>query len=251
MVGFRNDKALKREQIISEREFPVTNIFYDKNHTYTVVDLSDDDEFKRYIKALSNYIIDKYETKILKRIINKNYPEIPNITVNEIIKLREDEDDTDRKRVVENILKGYFLENDSANVEGIVNFRLYGYKKLLNSLAENLVDIYYLNREYEEFIDLLKYFISVQSQRPELIYIKVNEMAMYTIFDENRHDITRQTLIEIISPKEAETVAYDDLLISMLISIAPKKIVIENKENIKNNQLFETIEKVFDDVVYK
>ena len=236
---------------MSEREFPVTNIFYDKSHTYTVVDLSDNNIFTKYIKALANFIIEKYESKILKRIINKNYPEIPNITVKEIIQQKTDEDLDERKRVVEKILRGYFAENKSASVEGIVNFRLNEYKMKLNTLAENLVDIYYLNREYEDFIELLRYFVSVQDCRPEIIYIKVNEMAMYTVLNEKKHDITRQTLVEIISLKDAESVAYDDLLISMLISLAPKKIIVENKENIKNTQLFETIEKVFENVEYK
>ncbi len=251
MVGFRNDKRLKREQIMSEREFPLLNVFYDKNHTYTILDLSDRNMFFKYTKALADFIIKKYEAKILKRIINKNYPQIPKITVNEIIKLKDDESISERKMVIEKTLNGYFSENKSANVEGIVNFRLNEYKKQLKILAENLVDIYYLNREYDDFIELLRYFISVQDLRPEIIYIRVNEMAMYTVLDEKKHDITRQTLIEIISPNDAEKVAYDDLLISMLISLAPKKIVVVNRENIKNPQLFETIEKVFGNVEYK
>lgn len=251
MVGFRNDKRLEREQILSEREFPVTSIFYDKNHIYTVVDLSDKCIFTKYIKTLAKFIIDKYESKILKRIINKNHPEIPNITVNEIIKQNKDEDLDKRKVIIENILKGYFEENNSASVEGIVNFRLNEYKNQLNSLADDLIDVYYLNREYEDFIELLRYFISIQDCRPELISIRVNELAMYTIFDKNGRDITRETLVDIISPKEAEEVAYDDLLISMLISLAPKKIVVERKENIQNLQLFETIEKVFENIEYK
>ncbi len=251
MVGFRNDKRLKRERIISEREFPVTNIFYDKSHTYTVVDLSDKNIFTKYIKALTNFIVDKYESKILKRIINKNYPEIPNITVSEIIKQKEHEDSEERKNIIERVLKGYFLENKTASVEGIVNFRLAEYKQKLNNLAEDLVDIFYLNREYEDFIELLRYFVSVQKCRPKVIYIKVNEMAMYTVLDEEKHDITKEALIEIISLEDAENVAYDDLLISVLISLAPEKIVVENKENIRNKQLFETIEKVFEYVEYK
>jgi hypothetical protein len=88
MVSFRNDKALKSEKILSGREFPVTNVFYDKNHTYTVVDLSDKCDFLRYIKALASYIIEKYESKILKRIIKKNNPEIQNVTVAENVALK-------------------------------------------------------------------------------------------------------------------------------------------------------------------
>ena len=250
MVAFKNDKSLKREKIISETEFSVTNIFYDKTHVYTVVDLSDNEEFSRYIRELSDFIIDKYESKILKRIINKSYPEIPTVAISEIIKLKSDEDLKIRKTVLENILKSYFLENDRGNVEGIVNFRLNEYKKILNNMAEKLVDTYYLNREYDDFVSLLRYFISVQSSRAEIIYIVVNDGAMYNVLDEEKQDITKEVLSELVPQNEIKYVTYDDLLISMLISIAPKRIVINNKEKIKNMQLFETVEKVFEKVEY-
>lgn len=251
MVGFRNDKALQREQVMSEREFPVVKIFYDDNHTYAVIDMSNKDVFRKYIRALSRYIIDRYETKILKRIIAKNYPEIPHITVNEILKLKENENIAERRMVVEEILREYFSENNQGSVEGIVNFRLYEYKKILNSMAENMVDLYYLNREYDDFVELLKYFISVQTSRPELIFIIVNKYGMYNVLSDKRKDITKEVMADLVPPEEAENIAYDDLLISMLISLAPEKIIIENKENIKNQQLFETIEKVFETVIYR
>ena len=251
MVGFKNDKMTGRAKIVSEREFPVTNIFYDKTHIYTVVDLSDNDEFFRYIVALSDFIIEKYEKKILKRIININHPEIPNISVAEIIKLKNDDGISERKSVVQNILKGYFLENDSGNIEGIVTFRLNEYKKLLDDLVENLVEEYCLNKEYDDFIELLRYFISVQSHRAEIVYIVVNDEDMYTVLDEKKHDITVEVIKDLVPQNEIKYVTYDDLLISMLISIAPKKIVINNKEKIKNMQLFETVEKVFDKVEYR
>ena len=92
MVGFRNDKRLKRERIMSEREFPLLSVFYDKNHTYAILDLSDKNIFFKYIKALADFIVEKYEGKILKRIINKKYPQIPAIKANEIINQRDKEE---------------------------------------------------------------------------------------------------------------------------------------------------------------
>lgn len=250
-VSFRNDKALASQKVVSQREFPIKTVFCDDKHTYALVDLKNPEEFDKYIKALAAYIIGRYESKILKRIIKKNYPEIPHFAVNEIVKSRDDVDHRERTEVVENILKGYFRENKSGNVEGIVNFRFYEYEKLLNAISEDLVDIYYLNREYEDFIELLRYFISVQDRRPEMIYLIVNKYGMYTILNEKRQDITNRCLAEFLSPEDVRRDGYDDLLISILITLAPEKIMVENKENIKNEQLFETIEKVFGKVVYK
>ncbi len=250
-VSFRNDKALASQKIVSQREFPIKTVFSDDKHTYTLVDFSNPEEFNEYIKALAAYIISRYESKILKRIITKNYPEIPYFTVNEIVKTKDDVDYHERAEVVENILKDYFIENKNGNVEGIVNFRFYKYEKILNALSEDLVDIYYLNREYEDFIELLRYFISVQDTRPRIIYLIANKYGMYTILNEKRQDITNRCLAEFLSSEDVRRDSYDDLLISILITLAPEKIVVENKENIKNKQLFETIEKVFEKVFYK
>lgn len=250
-VSFRNDKALEHQRIVSQSEFPIKTVFCDNHHTYAVVDFKKPEEFDKYIKALALYIRNRYESKILKRIIAKNYPQIPHYTVNEIVKTKDDTDCRERAEVVENILKGYFNENECGNVEGLVNFRFYEYEKVLNALSEDLVDIYYLNREYDDFIGLLRYFISVQDERPELVYIVVNRYGMYTILNEKRQDITNRCLSEFLSPEDIRCDGYDDLLISVLITLAPKEIIVEQKENIKNKQLFETVEKVFEIVEYK
>jgi len=251
MVGFKNDKETGRAKIVSEREFQFTNIFYDKTHIYTVIDLSDNDAFLRYIKALSDFIIEKYEKKILKRIIKTNHPEMANISISEIIKLKDNDGKTERKKVVEDILKSYFLENESGNIEGIVTFRLDEYKKILVKLADELIEKYQLNKEYREFVELLRYFVSIQNHRAEIVYIVVNDEEMYTVLDEKKHDITGKVIKDLVPQNEIKYVGYDDLLISVLISIAPKKIVINNKEKIKNMQLFETVEKVFEKVEYR
>ena len=131
MVAFKNDKTISRQKIISERDFPVANIFYDKTHIYTVVNFVNDDEFFSYIKALSDFIIEKYESKILKRIIKINHPEIPNIAIKEIIELKDDDGIDVRKKIVESALKDYFFNHETGNVEGLVTFRLGEYKKIL------------------------------------------------------------------------------------------------------------------------
>lgn len=249
-VGFRNDKMLKNSEVLSARDFPVEDIYCDGNRTYAVLDTADGLVFERYINTLSDYIIEKYEDKILKRIISKKYPEIPNIVTNEIIKLKKEVDFSERKMVLAESLKGYFSENISGSVEGIVNFRLCNYKKHLNALVDDIVDIYYLNREYEDFIELLRYFISVQNERTDKIYIVINKDGTYTILDAKKQDITADSVSEIVNANEAKELEHEDLLLSVLISLAPEKIIVNNKENIKNRQIFETIEKVFEKVEY-
>ncbi len=250
-LSFQNDKTLSKEHIISEREFPIKTVFSDKKRTYAVIDLSDDEVFDKYIENLSQYIIKKYENKILKRIIKKNYPEIPAFAIGEIIKLKDEENFSERVSFVKKILKRYFRENSTGNVEGLVSFRFFEYKKMLNRLADELVDIYYLNREYEDFIELLRYFVAVQDNRPKVAYICAKKDGSYQILNENKEDITQKCVMEFANAEETKSISFDDLLISILITLAPEKIIVKNSENIKNTQLFETIEKVFEEIEYK
>jgi len=51
VVGFRNDKNLRYCGVISENKFPVTDVFFDENRTYAVLDTADTEMFNRYIES--------------------------------------------------------------------------------------------------------------------------------------------------------------------------------------------------------
>ena len=73
---------------------------------------------------------------------------------------------------------------------------------------------------------------------------------MYTVLDENNEDITEKCIADFGGVEETPYENFDDLLISVLITLAPEKIVIHNGENIKNRELFDTIKRVFGKVEY-
>ena len=70
------------------------------------------------------------------------------------------------------------------------------------------------------------------------------------LLDESGKNITKEIIRDLVPESELKNISYDDLLISMMISVAPKKIIVKNKENIKNKQLFKTLEKAFLNVSY-
>ena len=135
-------------------------------------------------------------------------------------------------------------------MEGLVTFRMKEYEALLTQAAEQLFDIYLTHKEYEEFIELLRYFVNVQSARPHLTHLIVHSRGMYTILNEDKEDITAECISDFARPEEISTDNFDDLLISMLITLAPEKIIVHNSVDIKNAELFDTINKVFGKVEY-
>lgn len=211
----------------------------------------------KYLTVLSEYIIDRYETKFARQILDKNFEHLTQKAKREILKniILFSDDKTigydARKRIILTALYDCLKENKKFYLDGFISFRLREYEFMLYTLLEKLVDDYNKRKEYEEFIELLRYFVSVQSPRPALLNVVVNPDNSYSIYDENEKDITANCVTEFIESEVLLTENdYDDLLISVLITAAPKKIVIHNAENIKNDDLFITIKKVFERVEY-
>ncbi len=254
-LGFRNEKALINERILSEREFPI-EIKTDLKERVTVFFVGEDAIFDEFLTALADYIINRYETRIIKRVLSKSYGNLKPFQLKGILEnLTHLEEDSRlcRKRRQEVIKKGlysYFKENKKANVEGLVTFRLKEYEALLTHVSERILDIYLTHKEYEEFVGLLRYFVGVQNERAKLVHIVINRHRMYTILNELGEDITNKCISDFVSPEDINADNFDDLLISILITLAPEKVIVHNGEEIKNKELFTTIGSVFDKVEY-
>ncbi len=256
-LGFKNKNTLVKERVLSKHEFPI-EISEGQNTRVNVLFTAGSNKkiFESYLTALSDFIMTKYESKLLKWMIKNQYRDIKPFQLNEILSLLESvEDDArlsskSRRNSIKEGLFAYFSENSSANVEGLVAFRLKDYIALLYEVTETLIDKYLTEKEYEEFIELLRYFIHVQGMRPSLTHLVVKKGGMYLLLDENENDITKECIREFARPDELCAESFDDLLISILITLAPERIVVHNSGDIENREIFHTIEKVFDSVTF-
>lgn len=256
-LGFRNRKALMKEKILSERDFPIA-VLDDCGKRLNVEFAFGFHQkiFQAFLEELADYILSQYEIKLLKHILVNEYNAVKPYQLKDVLgelsEIQQDENYSKcaRLKVIQDDLRRYFKEQNSANVEGLVTFRLPKYRMLLERMAEELFDRYLANREYQEFIALLRYFVSVQSGRPKLVHLFVHEHRMYTIMNEEKEDITAKCISDFVPPEEVSAENFDDLLISMLITLAPEKMIVHNSVHIQNTELFNTIHHVFDNVVY-
>ena len=206
------------------------------------------------VSALADYIIEKYERPIINKIIRESCGKMSSVqkkfVLDGIARYNTDEliGYEARKRLICDRLCDYLAENrPGLFLDGFVSFRLKEYEGLLEEMVEVLSEDYLTEREYDEFIGLLRYFVSIQKQRPALAGVLVRTDGVYEIFNSGGENITRKCLADFVSEDAAaRNVNFDDLLISMLITLAPEKIIIHNGDKIKNNELFETIKRVFD-----
>ncbi len=210
----------------------------------------------RMCNAIAEFIIKNYESKILERVINSNYCYFTNKEKKDIINkafcIVEQGDKikqnglTKRKNKIAKKLVEYFESEDSLILNGFINFRLKEYIEDLEYVAEKAVDQYLTEREYNEFLRLLKYFIEMQEPAYEVINIIVNSEGMYHLHSGDGKDITKECVREFELEMQEKRINLDDLLISTLVSLAPTKIIIHNVDLFKNVELLDTIKKVFD-----
>ena len=137
-------------------------------------------------------------------------------------------------------------ENNEINIDGFITFRIKELLGDLESIVDKVVEKYMVNKEYNEFIKLLKYFVEIQESKIDYLSIIIDNNGKYIIKDGER-DITRSFFKEFteLNHDENMTSDLDDILISALITASPSKIVIHCAENCRNPELINTIEKVF------
>ncbi|MCY6370560.1 putative sporulation protein YtxC [Clostridium ganghwense] len=140
-------------------------------------------------------------------------------------------------------------ENNEINIKGFVTFRIKELTRDLESIINKVVERYMAEKEYNEFIKLLKYFVEVQESKIDEINIMIKENGEYIIQDKDGTDIMEEILSDLLDVKYTGSVSIDDLIISGLITYCPKHIIIHCSDNCINKEIIDTIKKVFENRV--
>lgn len=151
-----------------------------------------------------------------------------------------------RKNFILQKLLDFFHTNDSIIIDGFIKFRLKEYIYELHEAAEKAVDDFLMEREYREFIQLLKYFVEIQEPKIEMVNVLIKSSGTFHLFDEKmvpiKNDYMESTVLNLVDSE----INYEDLLISALITIAPMKITLHYLHTDRQSSTtLETIKSVF------
>jgi len=156
------------------------------------------------------------------------------------------------KIILTHLLYQYFLENDEINIDGFINFRTEFLNRIIKKELEREIQKKCIEREYDNFIGLLKYYVSIQKTRVNKVYVDILPNNDFQIQDENNIDITKRLKYEFMADMKVnseEKIKNDDLLISILIYLSPKEIIFQNVNNLKNYEIKKTIQDVFENKI--
>lgn len=201
------------------------------------------DEF--YRKDIQNFLTDTYfflrydeieEVKELSLKALKN--EGPIVDENSIFCMN-------RKNAVIEKIEECIRENHEINIKGFITFRMKEIRDELESVIDRVVEKYMVDKEYNEFIKLLKYFVDIQDSKIDEVNILVQLDGSYILQDKSGNDIMDMFMNDLSESKVTGAVNIDDMLISGLITNAPQKVIIHCPENCSNHELIDTIKNVF------
>lgn len=212
---------------------------------------------------LYNIVIEKYREKELFNFLTGTYfflkqEEI--LEVEEMIMkvLRSEENLKDEKMIfciskinsiIEKI-KTCLEENEEINIKGFITFRMKELREDIEEIIDKVVEEYMVEKEYKEFVKLLKYFVDIQESKIEKINIYIHEGGGYELKDGYGNDIFNEFMKELSECKIDTEAKIEDIIISGLITNAPKQVIIHHKENCLNAEFIETIVNVFGDRVF-
>ncbi|MGB4273809.1 MAG: putative sporulation protein YtxC [Bacillota bacterium] len=210
--------------------------------------------------ALADNIVLDRETEIIEKTLRTRYSYFDDEErekigeyVLDVLNRRSPGDDrgqaqaiTRRRNDVLFTLLDYLDTDDFLHLEGFVQFRLKRYIEQIEAALDSAVDDFMLEKEYNEFIRLLKYFVDVQEPKADEIHVIAKPDGHFRLLDENGKAVESDYLEEMPFEPGQRDVDHEDLLISALITVSPRKIVLHGFQGKSAN---ETITRVFDNRV--
>lgn len=240
-----------------------------KNCNEAIIEYTIDDNVKEIESIIKDYIADgvvdiilnKYQHIIIKKQLTskdiyfteKDVTDIFNKTL-EMINYNDKYNSEflsysiSKRAKILKILLEYLEENNRINIEGFINFRLRFLIESIENAVEKVIEDLVVEKEFEEFIKLLKYFVDIQSPKIDTVNIFFMKEKKYILYDKDMKIINNDYLREIAKEMDENDMGYDDLLISSLITIAPKKLILHTQER-KEDDIIKIIMSIFNDKV--
>ena len=142
----------------------------------------------------------------------------------------------------------FLLDNKNLYLKGFTNFRLKKYFNILDDLVTKAVNSYVIEKEYLEFISLLKIYINSQNSNCELVHI-IYSNSNTILLDENKQiiDISQDNL----NNKYLSDISFssNNYTLNSLLTLLPKKIYI-HLIDIYVDEFINTLQTIFENKVY-
>ncbi|WP_025025413.1 putative sporulation protein YtxC [Caldalkalibacillus mannanilyticus] len=219
------------------------------------------DTYRHYFStAMSEFIVEHVEEEVVRQKIEYDFcfedpVQIENIYryCNFFLFLEEDHETRNEPKIVERKCKvfkrayEYLEEERDVDLEGFIRFRLKEYYEELDEVIEYAVDEYILDKEYQEFIQLLRYFISKQESKVPFLHVYHRGGHQFLLFDGGGKRIAESEVESYMTEWSEHSIGNDDIIVSTLITMNPRQLHIHTEE--PEFPVIQTLKKIFGDQV--
>lgn len=209
--------------IYSQNQFKIY-----KNITIHYIGNNNNKFYDFLTELIGEVVIEFYEEKMLKQLIDYNYFYFDEYEKNKILEncMQLIEPEMYNTKLLDNKnIKEYVKENKAMILDGFVYFRLRAYLAYLDEVVDSGVNQFVIEKEYREFISLLRVY--VESKVPEynllhLIYINGESILL----DEKRNIVSISE--NIYNAKYLSDISFssNDFALNTLLCLLPRRIEI-------------------------
>ena len=212
----------------------------------------DIDKFIRKISSILAYlVIDELEIDLLKKLLIKDFFYFDSNDRDKILDICFDITIDDFNSIFDEKFNSLFnsfytfhLENKSINLTGFVNFRLKEYISILDNIINEAVNHFIIEKEYLEFISLLKLYINTQSCNCDLVHIIYSDSEAI-LLDEYKNIIDLKT--DSFNAKYLSDITFsaNDYALNSLLTLLPHKIHIHLIDGY-SDEFIDTLKLIFE-----
>ena len=210
--------------------------------------------YSKISSILSFLVVDELEEDFLKRILFQNYfyfnsQEREQILCSCFDIFADDYVDCfdEKFQILYDSFYNFINENRVLYLDGFINFRLKSYFSILDDTINNAVNHFLIEKEYLEFVSLLKIYINTQDYKCKIVHL-IYSSSESILLDEDKNIIVPDS--DIFNAKYLSDISFssNDFTLNSLLNLVPKKIYIHLLDN-TIDEFIQTLELVFENRV--
>lgn len=206
--------------------------------------------YEKLATILSYLTIDYFENDIVKNILVSNYFYFDNLEIDRILDMCmeniSDNEFNNRHMLLFDAFYDYITENHSIVLSGFINFRLSAYREIIEDLVNLSVNEFIIEREYLEFISLLKLYINSQPSTCDTIHLVCFDYDSI-LLDEDMNILEVDK--DALNAKYLSDVSFsnNDYILNTLLNLLPNKVFLHLTSISGNLDFINTLKLIFED----
>lgn len=211
-----------------------------------------------FLSSISNILVflvlDIYENNIISKILHHDYFYFDNIEKKQILDKTKNiyyediENFTKKENLLFNTFYHFLKENNKLYLKGFITFRLKKYIAELEKTVDNAINGYLIEKEYSEFVSLLKLYVNTEESKIDEVHLIYNTEKP-VLLDKEKNII--KTDINLLNAKYLSDITFSslDMVLNTLLNLVPQKIYLHLMDQ-EIDEFINTLKLIFEKRVY-